>query len=92
MEDPINERIFWSQIFPRLIPVRVEGAGKHGELELNVKYTAEELQAELLKRGLPLLQYGYDSPPLLELIEAPGACVTENAAVTNGVQTEEPHE
>jgi hypothetical protein len=29
-EDPLNERAFWTQVFPKLVPVQVDGPGKNG--------------------------------------------------------------
>jgi len=30
-EDPLNERAFWSSIYPKLLPLQVHGAGDAGE-------------------------------------------------------------
>lgn len=30
-EDPSNERAFWSSIYPKLLPLQVNGAGADGE-------------------------------------------------------------
>ena len=30
-EDPLNERAFWTSIYPKLMPVQVNGAGENGE-------------------------------------------------------------
>ncbi len=30
-EDPVNERAFWSSIYPKLLPLQVHGAGDQGE-------------------------------------------------------------
>lgn len=30
-EDPANERAFWSSIYPKLLPLQVNGAGPDGE-------------------------------------------------------------
>jgi hypothetical protein len=30
-EDPLNERAFWTQIYPRLLPVQAEVSGPDGE-------------------------------------------------------------
>lgn len=30
-EDPSNERVFWGTIYPKLLPLQVNGAGKDGE-------------------------------------------------------------
>ena len=30
-EDPANERVFWGTIYPKLLPLQVNGAGDNGE-------------------------------------------------------------
>ena len=30
-EDPLNERAFWSSIYPKLLPLQVAGAGEDGQ-------------------------------------------------------------
>ena len=35
-EDPANERVFWSSMYPRLLPVQVEGTGKGGAFTIVV--------------------------------------------------------
>ena len=30
-EDPLNERAFWSTIYPKLLPLQVNGSGEGGE-------------------------------------------------------------
>jgi hypothetical protein len=30
-EDPLNERAFWSSIYPKLLPLQVSGPGENGE-------------------------------------------------------------
>lgn len=30
-EDPLNERAFWSSIYPKLLPLQVNGPGENGE-------------------------------------------------------------
>jgi hypothetical protein len=30
-EDPSNERVFWGTIYPKLLPLQVNGAGENGE-------------------------------------------------------------
>ena len=54
MEDPINERIFWSQIWVRLIPLTIHGGGPRGEIEHSLTLTtrADVLKA-LQERNLP---------------------------------------
>jgi len=34
-EDPLNERAFWSTVYPKLLPLQVSGEGG-GALEINV--------------------------------------------------------
>ena len=34
-EDPANERAFWSTIYPKLLPLQVNGSGPNGELMLS---------------------------------------------------------
>jgi hypothetical protein len=74
MEDPVNERIFWSQIWTRLIPVTVHGAGPRGEIEHSLTLTTrEDVLKALAERNLPSVFFGYDKPSLPEpkVIEAP---------------------
>jgi hypothetical protein len=30
-EDPFNERVFWKDIYPKLLPLQINGAGEEGE-------------------------------------------------------------
>lgn len=30
-EDPSNERVFWGTVYPKLLPLQVNGAGDNGE-------------------------------------------------------------
>ena len=30
-EDPLNERTFWGTIYPKLLPLQVDGPGENGE-------------------------------------------------------------
>lgn len=30
-EDPANERVFWGTIYPKLLPLQLNGAGENGE-------------------------------------------------------------
>ena len=66
MEDEINERLFWSSIWPRILPVQIQGMGARGEIEVNVKLSREEMMKRLIERGLPTSFFGRDKP-LLEL-------------------------
>jgi hypothetical protein len=63
-ESPQNEYAFWNNIWPRLAPVRVEGSGPRGELELTVKITREEIVRKLDEYGLPAVVFGTDKPVL----------------------------
>ena len=65
-EEPQNEFAFWTQIYPRLLPLQVQGAGARGEIEVNVKLSREEMMKRLIERGLPTSFFGRDKP-LLEL-------------------------
>jgi len=66
MEDPRNERDFWTMIFPRLLPVHLTGSGPHGEIELdlNVKLSREQFMKRLLEANLPTVGFGVDKPVL----------------------------
>jgi hypothetical protein len=66
MESEINERLFWTSIWPRLLPLQIVGAGARGEIEVNVKLSREEMMKRLIERGLPTSFFGRDKP-LLEL-------------------------
>lgn len=35
-EDPSNEKVFWGTIYPKLLPLQVNGAGENGEHLLNI--------------------------------------------------------
>lgn len=35
-EDPLNERAFWSSIYPKLLPLQVHGNGNEGQHVLQV--------------------------------------------------------
>jgi hypothetical protein len=38
-EDPQNERVFWGTIYPKLLPLQVEGPGAGGEHIHEVRWT-----------------------------------------------------
>lgn len=38
-EDPANERTFWGTIYPKLLPLQVNGPGENGEHTLVVEIT-----------------------------------------------------
>jgi len=50
-EEPQNEFAFWTQIYPRLLPLQVQGAGARGEIEVNVKLSREEMMKRLIERA-----------------------------------------
>jgi hypothetical protein len=60
--DAANERLFWSSMFMKLLPVQLEGSGEHGEIEMSVKLTPEEAAKRLEERGLPSI-FGARPPP-----------------------------
>lgn len=35
-EDPSNEKVFWGTIYPKLLPLQVNGAGENGEHLVNI--------------------------------------------------------
>jgi hypothetical protein len=39
-EDPLNERAFWTTIYPKLIPVTLGGEGANGEIIFKTVYEA----------------------------------------------------
>lgn len=63
-ESPNNEFAFWNNIWPRLAPVRVEGSGPRGELEMTIKISREEMSRKLDEYGLPAVVFGTDKPVL----------------------------
>jgi hypothetical protein len=75
-EDAQNERAFWTSIWPRLLPLQIQGSGDRGEIEINLQITPEELDKALEERGLPTTIFGIDTPVLeaapQPLIEANG--------------------
>jgi len=87
-EEPQNEFAFWTQIYPRLLPLQVQGAGARGEIEVNVKLSREEMMKRLIERGLPTTLFGIDKPVLeLEAADRAGASSGAELAplrITNG--------
>jgi len=94
MEDEINERLFWSSIWPRILPVQIQGMGARGEIEVNVKLSREEMMKRLIERGLPTTLFGIDKP-MLELKAASDQAGASSGAelaplrITNGNGHEE---
>src|SRR6516162_4192364 len=80
MEDEINERLFWSSIWPRILPLQIQGTGARGEIEVNVKLSREEMMKRLIERGLPTTLFGIDKP-VLELKAA-----SERAGASSGAE------
>jgi hypothetical protein len=76
-EDPLNERAFWTSIWPRLLPLQIQGAGARGEIELNLQIKPEELDKALEERGLPTTIFGIDTP-VLELEAEPQRRIEAN--------------
>ena len=59
-EEPQNERLFWSVMYIKLLPLKL-----HGEIELNdVRLSREELARQLAERNLPFHMFGADVPLL----------------------------
>jgi hypothetical protein len=63
--DERNEAVFWSQMWIRLLPVKVEGTGQGGEIELSVQIKREDVAKALEDRGLPASIFGTDAPTSL---------------------------
>lgn len=64
LKSPQNLYAFYVHLHSKLLPVRVLGGGPHGEIELNVKVSAEELERRLADHGLPSTVFGNDAPVL----------------------------
>ena len=41
-EDPANEKVFWSNIYTKLIPVQLEGSGDSGEIIFKTVYQSAQ--------------------------------------------------
>jgi hypothetical protein len=50
-EDPANERLFWSQVYPKLLPTLVRGSGQDGAIPLNIGIDPLEIMRELRLAG-----------------------------------------
>jgi hypothetical protein len=73
-EEPQNEFAFWTQMFPRLLPVKVQGSSPRGEIELSMKIQPDDLAKRLEDRGIPAFVFGIDKPTLeLEANEGNGS-------------------
>jgi hypothetical protein len=76
LKSPQNEYCWWSQIWPRTIPV---SATVRNEVEHSIApKTADELREALERHGLPPTVFGYDKP----LLNGP---TTIDAVPTGGV-------
>jgi hypothetical protein len=88
-EDPVNEMLYWTRIYPRLLPLTVQGSGL---LELNVAIKGDELQQKLIEHGLPTSIYGMDRPPLdgeLKAIDAKPSGENRSQTVPESDQSKE---
>ena len=47
-EDPSNERVFWGTVYPKLLPLQVNGAGDNGE-----HLHAAKIVVELVRPNAP---------------------------------------
>jgi len=65
-ECPENERIFWSQMYMRLLPYLVQGTGPQGEIELRLKVKREDMSRALESRGMAPVVFGQVTPKLIE--------------------------
>jgi hypothetical protein len=74
--------------------LQIVGAGARGEIEVNVKYSREEMMKRLIERGLPTSFFGIDKP-VLELEAASNRAGADSGAelaplrITNGNGHEE---
>jgi hypothetical protein len=66
-ESKRNEFAFWTSIYPRLLPLQVQGSGERGEIEMNVAITDEELDKRLEEHGLPRFVFSGDRPAPLTI-------------------------
>ena len=48
IESEENEKLFWTIIYLKTLPVSIQGSGLHGEIKLTIK--PEELPAKLIER------------------------------------------
>jgi hypothetical protein len=85
MEDPKHEMLWWTQIWPRLLPLQLRGPGPGGAFEHNIAIDPGDLMKRLAERNLPLDVFGacVPSPAEMKLIEHNGAPVTSVTNVTN---------
>jgi hypothetical protein len=67
-ESDRHETLFWVSIWPRLMPLQLQGG-----VDLNVKIDRDELLAKLTERGLPPNVFGCDKPNVKLLLEPPRA-------------------
>jgi hypothetical protein len=62
-ESELNEMLYWTKIYPRLLPLTIQGSGLHGEIELTIS-TREQMLDRLKAHHLPESLFGYDRPAL----------------------------
>lgn len=41
-EDPANEKVFWSQMYTKLLPHQIEGTGENGEIIFQTVYEVKK--------------------------------------------------
>jgi len=80
-ESEANESLFWTQIWPRLLPHASMPAASV-EIELGLKIDPADLSRVLAERGLPTVVFGSDKP-VLEL-KSENATVVANPEKGNG--------
>jgi hypothetical protein len=78
-ESPVNEYAWWTTLWPRLLPLQV-----HGEVDVNVRLSPEELMRKLAERNLPLDVFGADVPTESEMKLIDQSKQIEHVSVTNG--------
>jgi hypothetical protein len=63
-EEPRNEYAFWVHVWPRILPLQIQGSGAHGEIELNIGIKHEDLPKYLADHNLPSDVFGTRRPVL----------------------------
>jgi hypothetical protein len=58
--DKLNERIFWSEMYMKLLPLQVHNSGPGAVVLIN----PEDLDRAIEERGLPVSMFGRDAPVL----------------------------
>jgi hypothetical protein len=63
-KDPANEYAFWTILYPKLIPLQIQGSGK---VDLSVTIKHEELVSKLVEHGLPPTLFGAEVPMIEDM-------------------------